>query len=200
MILAALLLQAAAPQTALDAERAFAATAQAKGQWTASREFAAEDAVMFVPQPVKAQEWLKDRQDPPKSVEWWPTKSYVSCDGNTAVNIGGWKRPGGSVGTFTTIWRRQADGGWKWIYDGGDTLDAPLPAPVEPEVIRPDCAKPAPAYILEWVPDGGSGASRDYSLIWKWSVAPDGTRRFGLTQWNGAYQRSVLNQSVTPAP
>ena len=35
MILAALILQAAAPQTAVDAERAFNAAAQARGQWTA---------------------------------------------------------------------------------------------------------------------------------------------------------------------
>ena len=46
MILA-LLLAAAAPQTAIDAERAFVADAQTLGQWTAFRKYAADDAVMI---------------------------------------------------------------------------------------------------------------------------------------------------------
>ena len=46
-----------------------------------------------------------------------------------AVNTGGWKRPDGSVGYFSTVWQRQADGGWKWIVDGGDGLTTPRAAP-----------------------------------------------------------------------
>ena len=46
--------------TAIDAERAFAADAQQRGQWTAFRATATEEAVMFVPQPVNAQAFLKD--------------------------------------------------------------------------------------------------------------------------------------------
>lgn len=199
MILAALILQAAAPQTAVDAERAFNAAAQAKGQWTAFREFAASDATMFVPQPVKAQDWLKDRKDPAKSVEWWPTESYVSCDGNTAINTGGWKRPDGSVGYFTTIWQRQADGNWKWIFDGGDALAAPLPVPAEPKIIRPECVNSSPMYIMQAVRDGAPGASRDYSLMWEWSVSTDGTRYFSLNQWDGKRRKTVLSQTVAPA-
>ena len=45
---------------------------------------------MFVPQPVNAHEFLKDRKDPPKAIDWWPTASYISCDGSLAVNTGGW--------------------------------------------------------------------------------------------------------------
>ena len=49
-MIAALLLMAAEPLTAIDAERAFAADAQKMGQWTAFRNYAADDAVMFVSQ------------------------------------------------------------------------------------------------------------------------------------------------------
>ncbi len=198
MILAALILQAAAPQSAVDAERAFNAAAQAKGQWTAFREYAAEGATMLVPQPVKAQDWLKDRRDPPKAVEWWPTESHVSCDGNTAINTGGWKRPDGSVGYFTTIWWRQADGGWKWIFDAGDTLASPLPVPSEAKIVRPECVNKSPMYIMAAVRDGAPGASRDYSLMWQWSASADGTRRFTLTQWDGKSHRTVLDQIAAP--
>ena len=199
MILAALILQAAAPESAVDAERAFNAAAQARGQWTAFREYVAANATMFVPQPINAQEWLKDRKDPAKSVEWWPSESYVSCDGNTAINTGGWKRPDGSVGYFTTIWRRQADGGWKWVYDGGDTLASPLPVLSEPKLIRPECVSKSPMYMMAAVPNGAPGASSDYSMMWEWSVAPNGERHLRVTQWDGQRHKGVLSQTVAPA-
>ncbi|MGH6705455.1 MAG: hypothetical protein ACREB1_01445, partial [Sphingomicrobium sp.] len=104
-MIAALLIAAAAP-TAVDAERAFAADAQKLGQWTAFRKYATDDALMFVPTPTNAQTWLRGRDDPKQSIEWWPTESYSSCDGRLAVNKGGWRRPDGSVGYFTTVWRR----------------------------------------------------------------------------------------------
>lgn len=199
MILAALILQAAAPQTAVDAERAFNAAAQARGQWTAFREFAASDATMFVPQPVKAQDWLKDRKDPPKSVEWWPTASYVSCDGKLAVNTGGWKRPDGLVGYFSTVWRKEADGGWKWIVDGGDALKEARPRPAEPIVVRATCgpdggsissiAAPADAKV-------GYGESPDATISWYWQVTPDGARHFNASIWNGEADTSVLTDDI----
>lgn len=115
-------------QSAVDAERAFAADAHKLGQWTAFRKWAADDALIFVPQPVNAQKWLKDRKDPPVAVFWWPGRSYVSCDGSHAVNTGPWVREWGkSVGYFTTVWQRQSDGGWKWTYDAGDALGSQRP-------------------------------------------------------------------------
>lgn len=198
-MLALLLMQVAASQTAVDAERAFNRAAQSKGQWTAFREFAADSATMFVPQPVKAQGWLKDREDPPRSIEWWPTESYESCDGKVAINTGGWKRPDGSVGYFTTIWKRQADGGWKWVFDGGDTLATSLPAPREPKLVRPECVKKSPIYTLALEPNGEADASWDYSMIWRWRVEGDGTRHLFVTQWDGKQHRDVLSQTVRPA-
>lgn len=199
MILAALVLQASAPQSAVDAERAFNAAAQAKGQWTAFREFAAPDATMFVPQPVKAQDWLKGRKDPPKSVEWWPTASWVSCDGTLAVNTGGWKRPDGTVGYFSTVWRREANGSWKWIVDGGDALNEARPRPAEPTVVRAVCgpdggsitsiAAPADAKV-------GSGESSDATVSWYWSVMPDGARHFDVSIWNGEADTRVLTDDI----
>ncbi|MGE5721231.1 MAG: hypothetical protein ACM3YM_02125 [Sphingomonadales bacterium] len=115
-----LLLASAAP-SAVDAEHEFATMAQTQGQWTAFRAFAAPEAVMFVPEPVTAQAWLADRKDPPVPVMWWPGRSWVACDGSLAVNTGPWVRSGGrSSGTFTTVWKRQPSGEWKWLFDGGN--------------------------------------------------------------------------------
>ena len=170
--------------SALDAESAFAADAQTFGQWTAFRKWAARDATMFVPQPVNAQEWLKDRKDPAKAIDWWPTASYVACDGSLAVNTGGWKRPDGAVGYFSTVWQRQKDGGWKWIVDSGDALAQPRPRIDRIAVERASCAlvqsflpnhtHAGPGGVVP-LPEG-RGYANDMSLTWHWSVEADGTR------------------------
>ena len=54
------------PSAVIAAELAFARLAQEKGQWTAFAATAANDAVMFEPQMVLAQAWLKGRANPPE--------------------------------------------------------------------------------------------------------------------------------------
>jgi hypothetical protein len=203
-MLALFLLQVAAPQTAVDVERGFNAAAQAKGQWTAFREFAAADGIMFVPSPVKAQDWLKDRKDPPRSVEWWPTESYLSCDGNLAVNTGGWKRPDGSIGYFTTVWSRQSDGRFKWLLDHGDALGATRPHPLDVRLTRADCGPGGVrGYVGESVVDPEQKSetrfSPDGSLAWEWRVTTDGARMFKASIWTGtAYQTVIFDKVAAP--
>ena len=202
-MIAALLIAAATP-TAIDAERAFAADAQQLGQWTAFRKWAADDALMFTPQPVNAQKFLKGRKDPPVSVFWWPGRSYVSCDGTYAINTGPWVREWGkAVGYFTTVWKRQPDGGWKWIYDAGDSLEMPRP---EGGDILPRVAscqgKPAPPPAAEAETDArsGRGQSKDGTLHWRWSVKPDGQRSFSAYMWNGQEMFRVVDDRVAAPP
>lgn len=202
-MIAGILLAAATPATAIDAERAFAADAQKLGQWTAFRKYATDDALMFVPQPIKAQDFLKDRKDPPISVFWWPGRSYVSCDGNTAVNTGPWVREWGkSVGYFTTVWQRQADGGWKWMYDAGDSLPV---ARAEGGDIKPRTAScpqdPVPPITQPEVPADvkfASGSSKDGTLHWSWTVSADGSRNFTAYLWDGLQHRVVVEDKVGP--
>lgn len=202
----ALLLAAAEPAiTAIDAERAFAAEAQKSGQWTAFRKHAAPDAIMFVPQAGSAHEFLKDKADPPVAVFWWPGRSYVSCDGGTAVNTGPWVRQWGkSVGYFTTVWKKQTDGGWKWVLDHGDSLASPR---AEGGDIKPDraaCPKlPVPPVPQREVPADvkyGGGSSEDGTLNWGWTVRPDGSRNFFVTLWDGKGHRVVINDKVAATP
>ena len=87
-MIAALLLAAAAFRPRSMPSAPSPRDAQRIGQWSAFRKYADETAVMFTPQAVWAHDFLKDRKDPPKSVEWWPDRSFVSCDGRTAVNTG----------------------------------------------------------------------------------------------------------------
>ncbi|THD34498.1 MAG: hypothetical protein E7773_15035 [Sphingomonas sp.] len=188
-------------QSALDAEHAFAADAKTLGQWTAFRKWSTDDAVMFTPQPVNAHEWLKGRNDPPKAIDWWPTASYISCDGSLAVNTGGWKRADGSVGYFTTLWQRQNNGDWKWTVDGGDALKVSRPRQ-RPAVIKAICSNPPGMGMREGYPDGGGGvdSSEDGTLRFEFRVSPDGGRSVAALLWDGRKFRRVIEDKTAGSP
>ncbi len=198
-----LLLLAAAPvaaaPSAADAERDFARAAQTDGRWTAFRRYAAEDATMFLPQPIKARTFLKDLRDPPVSVIWWAADSYVACDRSLAANTGPWLRPAqNSVGYFSTIWVRQADGAWKWLVDGGDALVTPRAAGDGPRLHRAACrGTPTTVAAVRYAAgETGEGMSEDRTLAWRWHVAPDGARSFDVWLWDGRRMRSVIADRI----
>jgi hypothetical protein len=180
------------PSAVVATELAFARTAQEKGQWTAFREFAADDAVMFVPQQTAAKAWLKGRTEPQVAVKWQPYEVWMSCDGSLAVSKGAWQRPNG-VGYFTTVWKRQKNGTFKWVLDQGDDLKTPLP---EPEMIGghvAECSRPsaAPAAAA-----GTTGWSDDRTLEWAVEVKPDNSRHFEVRQWTGSAYDTVISSDV----
>jgi hypothetical protein len=115
------------PSAVVSAEIAFSRLAREKGQWTAFRETADKDAVMFMPQIVNAQAWLKKQADPAQALSWSPIAVYMACDGSYAASTGNWKQSDGTTGRFITLWRRQANRSYKWVLDwggGGTAVDA----------------------------------------------------------------------------
>lgn len=193
------------PSAVVAAEIAFNRLAQEKGQWSAFRETAAKDAVMFVPDMVNAQVWLKGRKDPPASVKWKPEKVLMSCDGSVGVSTGSWQQPDGSIGFFTTIWRRDNKGRWRWVLDHGDTLKAPRPAADFITTRLATCPKDrrsGPASIVGIAPVQipGSGASEDASLKWQTEVRADKSRRVTISLMvNGAYEDALIDEVAAPA-
>jgi hypothetical protein len=204
------------PSALVSAELAFARLAAEKGQWTAFRKTATKDAVMFVPQAINAQSWLKGRADPPQAVRWQPHEVYVACDGSLGATTGAWQRPDGSQGYFTTLWQRQKDGDYKWLIDHGDALAKPRPAP---EVIKAqvaDCADPSRFMRVEKRSDArraaktaakGSlvplappvaldGASQDGTLRWSWAVEQDGARRLDVMVRSAGAMTIVIDDRV----
>ena len=201
MILALLLAAAPAPMSAIDAERAFAADAQRHGQWTAFRKWSTPDALMFVPQPTKARDFLKGRKDPTLSVYWWPGRSYVSCDGKTAINTGPWVRGyGKSVGFYTTVWVRQPNGGWKWVYDAGDEDKFMRGEGGDISPVKATCPTtalpPLPKRDLQANVITGGGSSADGTLSWSWAVSPKGERNFVALMWDGKKRQMVVEDKV----
>ncbi|MBO9517699.1 MAG: hypothetical protein J7493_06495 [Porphyrobacter sp.] len=188
------------PSKVIATELAFARTAQEKGQWTAFNQFATDSAVMFVPQPVNAKEWLKKQTNPAQAVRWQPHQVWSSCDGSLAVTKGAWQRPDGSVGYFTTVWERQRNHEYKWVMDQGDTLQQPLQAPDLIGASSADCDRPGP---FAFAPAEGAvtrdGRSKDHSLVWSVAVDPKGARTVSVRMWQGGEMKEVFAAQVAAA-
>lgn len=190
------------PSAFIAAEIAFARLAQEKGQWTAFRETSAPDAVMFVPQRVKARDWLKSQKDPAEAVRWQPHAVYVSCDGNSGVTTGAWQK-GPANGYFSTVWQRDPmSGKINWLLDHGDTLTVPREAPDFIETKQATCGS-RPAVPIEAGAEGEDmvvGLSRDQTLSWTSTVRADGARRVTVRLWDGKAMTPVIdNQVAAPA-
>ena len=193
---------AANPSAYVAAEIAFARLAQEKGQWTAFRETSAPDAVMFVPQRVKAQDWLKPQKNPAEAVKWQPHAVYVSCDGNAGATTGAWQKGGGN-GYFTTVWLRDPiSGKINWVLDHGDGLTAPRAAPDFIETKQAKCGS-RPAVPIEAGEEGDDmavGLSPDQTLSWTSTVRPDQSRRVVIRLWDGKTMATVIDDKVAAPP
>ena len=193
---------AANPSAYVAAEIGFARLAQDKGQWTAFRETAAPDAVMFVPQRVKARDWLKSQKDPAESVKWQPHAVFVSCDGNSGATTGAWQKSGAS-GYFPTVWMRDPiSGKISWVLDHGDGLTTPRDAPDFIASSQAKCGS-RPAVPIEAGAEGDDmavGLSGDQTLSWTSTVHPDQSRRVTVRMWDGKSMKTVIDNDVAAPP
>lgn len=103
------------------AERAFAARAREEGWVRAFRAYAAPDGLIMQPEPVGAQQSLAGTPDDGnRSLYWWPEFAGIARSGDLGFTTGPYVAGSDVVrGHYFTVWRRQPDGSWKWIYDGG---------------------------------------------------------------------------------
>ncbi len=190
---------AADPSAVIAAELAFNALAQEKGQWTAFRTTAAPEAVMFAPQMVQAQQWLRGRADPLVAVKWQPHQLWSSCDGSIVITHGAWQRPQ-AVGYFTTVWQRQKDGGYKWIFDHGDSLGLPIDAPEMIAAKVAECPKgraaaAPPQAIAPFNPASRSGRADDGTLRWDVTAQASGAHNFSAEMMlDGKMTQIVIEQ------
>ena len=192
------------------AEIDFARQAQEDGQWTAFRQTSADDAVMFVPQAVRAQDWLKGRADPPQAVVWQPHDLFMSCDGRTGASTGAWQRVDGTFGYYTTIWQQTSKSKitkpeWKWHLDHGDALSEPRLADDFIGSRIASCNGNAKAAAAALTPAAGANASlgqtgarasADGTFLWSWSVQENGAREVKILLWNGSEYDAALHDTV----
>lgn len=125
----------------VEAERAFARAARTEGVNAAFVRYSAADAVVFQPGPVNARQALAKNPIPPVPLQWWPVYAGIAASGDLGFTTGPFVAGSGERkghGWYFTIWRRQADGSWRWMLDHGpptreaapygpDTAPAALP-------------------------------------------------------------------------
>ena len=167
------------PGKVVATELAFARAAQEDGQWTAFAEYAADGALLFGRNgAIEAKPWLKVQENPSAAVQWEPHRVWSSCDGSLAVTQGGFVDPEGTVGTFNTVWQRQSDGEYRWVFDFGYPQ---ADVPVKPEMIQSDtasCGEGLPTPEVE--PGARLSTSVDGSLAWSFQLVGEGERRYNV--------------------
>lgn len=60
-----------------------------------------------------------------RELSWAPFEAKAAASGEMGYTMGNWKYVTADttmVGFYYTIWRKQADGSWKWTVDGGNNM------------------------------------------------------------------------------
>lgn len=126
-----LLAQAPALEPVRRAELAFARVADERGIRAAFLAWLTEEARVFTPRMVTAKAQYGPEPGDPGHLAWYPEAMGLAASGDLAWSLGPWsyavKKGGPAIvnGHFLSIWRRQADGGWKVVADIGVPHGAP---------------------------------------------------------------------------
>jgi len=119
------------PHELIQADSAFAALSVTSGAKTAFLAFAAEDAISFGggAQMTQGRQAIGAGFDgfPAGAVlEWWPVAAEIAPSGDLGCTVGEAKITSlNHYSKYLTIWRRQPDGRWKFVADGGNVRPAP---------------------------------------------------------------------------
>jgi ketosteroid isomerase-like protein len=115
-----------------DTERAFAKT-MADRDHSAFVTFLSAEAIFFTgPKPLHgsqqvADAWKRFYENPDAPFSWAPEQVEVLESGTLALSSGPvWDPKGKQFATFTSIWRLEAPGVWRIVFDkGNDVCDCP---------------------------------------------------------------------------
>jgi hypothetical protein len=191
------------PSAVIAADIGLARASREKGPWSALRQAAASDAILFLPQPVLAQQWSQAAISSSAPISWQPHKAFMSCDGKTGVITGAAQWPGGRSGYSTTVWQLrqrspQDAGEWQWVVHHANITEQIRAVPDMIETSVASCKGRAPAELAA-PPEMArmkAGYSPDQSLSYVWVVQPDGARTLEIKLWDGTSAKSVLLDRV----
>lgn len=136
------------PAPVVAAEHAFAADALVMGVEASFNKNATPDAIVIsAGKAMKVGEVYDPKTkpapaDPP--LAWWPTFAGIASSGDLGFTTGPVEVGGKRSGHYFTVWKKQADGTWKWIYDGGvgATATDEAPASASAKYLPLSTAKP----------------------------------------------------------
>ena len=117
-------------QEMVKTEQAFSKMAEEKSTRDAFLAFIADDGLLFRPAAVNGKKWLLEHPAPPSTkkplLSWQPAYAGMAASGDMGFTTGPWEfkadrgdeKPAG-YGHFMTVWKKQADGSWKFVVDLG---------------------------------------------------------------------------------
>lgn len=130
------------------AERAFAADSPTLGVAGSFNKWSTPDAIIIGDGRVsRVRDAYPDGPRPADEplLEWWPNFAGIARSGDLGFTTGGVQVGGQRTGHYFTVWLRQSDGSWKWVYDGGSGASAADVPGRDVEPVRLPIAPPAPA-------------------------------------------------------
>jgi len=173
----ALTIRAQTPlQVMVQTEQAFSRMAAEKDTRDAFMAFIADDGLLFRPTAVNGKQWMREHPVPPSDkhplLAWQPAFAGMAAAGDLGFTTGPWEfkadvkdeTPSG-YGHFVTLWKKQADGSWKFVVDlgishplsgGPQTLWQPTEPKPPAKIQRVDVAS-ASRNLVNW--------ERDYLLV-----------------------------------
>lgn len=171
------------------AERAFAADCKAMGLVQSFRKNVAADGILFRPGPVNAAERLAKAppSDPAKDplLAWWPLWAGEARSGDLGFTTGAATVGGKPSSHYFTVWKKQADGAWKWQFDGGVQSEVASPwGPDAQPIVLPqaDAAAGSADKAMAEVRTAEAGlqaaAGADHAAALRGRLSPE-ARRYG---------------------
>jgi len=212
----------AEPGNVAASDIAFARALRDEGESTAFRRFAAESAVVHLPEgPVPAADWLARQPDAEAAVDWEPRAVWTSCDGSLAVSFGRTQAASGLVGSYVTAWQRQRNGTYRWTYHTS-ALDDPQPAPRPQEAVpegdnvivvpgfnaiegkAADCVRAASppratGAAITGAASDGMTFSEDRTLQWRWEQRASGGGRVVVDYLRDGRWQQALDFNIPPS-
>lgn len=196
----------AAPPSAqqiVDNERAFERAAIERGTRAGFLEYLAEGAVVLTPKPVPGRAATEARPAPGAPLRWRPDLAGIAAAGDFGWASGPYlsytastDEPPAVAGHYLTVWRREADGAWRVVLDGGapypldDALvphrldvTARLRPPAGGRAATSDCSA---AFAARWQQKGRDAALREFLADDARQLAAGAMPRDGRAAWPGA--------------
>lgn len=117
------------PASVVAAERAFAADGLQLGGQASFLKHSAPEAILLAPEPVLAKALFSQPRPKGAPLVWWPLWAGISQSGDLGFTTGPYTSGGKPGGYYFTVWAKQPDGAWKWLFDGGPPSDTTGAAP-----------------------------------------------------------------------
>ncbi len=117
------------PEPVVAAERAFATDGLQLGVQASFLKHTAPEGIVLTPEPLLARAVFVEPRPKGPPLVWWPLWAGIARSGDLGFTTGPYTSGGKPGGYYFTVWAKQPDGSWKWLFDGGAPSDSTAAAP-----------------------------------------------------------------------